>query len=303
MLTGTVRQTGGGVYEVALDDGRVVETSLRGRLKLEERTGSRVVIGDRVHVAEGDEGSATIEEVLPRRTELARRGAGGRGAKILAANVDRVVVVVAALKPEARGNIIDRLLVVGEVNDLESVLVINKLDLDGAPQRARPFSELYRGIGYRVIETSAVSGVGLEDLREVLSSGTSALVGPSGAGKSSLLNALEPGLNLRIGEVSKRRGRGRHTTVSSRLIVLPFGGCVADTPGFSDVGVWGAEPEALDHCFPEFAEAMEECAFRNCTHLHEPDCGVREKLDEGEIDPGRYGSYRVLMEEAEAPGY
>lgn len=303
MLTGTIRQTGGGVYEVALDDGRVLETSLRGRIKLENRTGSQVVIGDRVQVAEAADGSATIEEVLPRRTKLARRGVGGRGAKLLAANVDRLVIVVAALKPEARVNLIDRLLVIGEVNDLEPVLVINKLDLEGAPERAESFTELYRDIGYRVIETSAVSGLGLEDLRDVLSSGTSALVGPSGAGKSSLLNALEPSLELRIGAVSKRRGRGRHTTVSSRLIVLPFGGCVADTPGFSDVGVWGVEPEALDRCFPEFDDVRGECGFRNCTHLHEPDCGVRDKLDEGGIDPERYESYRVLMEEAEPPGY
>lgn len=303
MLTGTVRQSGGGVYEVTLDDGRVLETSLRGRLKLEDRTGSRVVIGDRVRVAEGADGSATIEEVLERRSELARRGVGGRGAKILVANVDRLVIVVSALKPEARVNLIDRLLVIGEVNDLEPVLVINKLDLEGAAERAESLAELYRGIGYRVIETSAVSGLGLEDLREILSSGTSALVGPSGAGKSSLLNALEPGLNLRIGAVSKRRGRGRHTTVSSRLIPLPFGGLVADTPGFSDVGVWGVEQEALDRCFPEFEGARGECSFRNCTHVHEPDCGVRAKLEEGGIEPERYESYRALMEEAEPPGY
>ena len=117
-------------------------------------------------------------------------------------------------------------------------------------------------------------------------------------GKSSLLNAVEPGLGLRIGELSHRKGQGRHTTVSSRLIPLSGGGLVADTPGFSDVGVWGVEPRELEDCFPDFHPHRDECRFRGCSHLHEPGCGVQEALSRGDIDPGRFESYRDLVEEA-----
>jgi ribosome biogenesis GTPase len=228
---------------------------------------------------------------------------------VVAANVDRLVVVMAAAAPEPRSALVDRLLVVGEANHLETDLVLNKMDLLGEPNeggtetcssRLRELAALYRDIGYRVVETSAESGLGLEELRVLLSAGTSALVGPSGVGKSTLLNALEPGLGLRVGELSHRRGTGRHTTVSARLLPLSFGGLVADTPGFSDAGVWGVEPRELEGCFPEFAAHRQSCQFRGCSHLHEPGCSVQEALERGEIDSGRFESYRVLVEEAES---
>ena len=307
MLTGTVHQSGGGVYRVLLDSGDTLDASLRGRLKQEARTRDRVVIGDRVEVlveAEEVGEAGTIERVHPRRSEVVRRGQGGRWAKVLAANVDRLMAAVAVARPELRQPLLDRLLVVGEANHLESVLVLNKVDLLGEDEKGasslsrREFAELYRRIGYTVLETSAESGEGLDELVEVLRLGTSALVGPSGVGKSSLLNALEPGLSLLTGELSERKGRGRHTTVSARLIPLLCGGLVADTPGFSDVGVWGIEARELEGCFPEFAPYRLECRFRGCTHLHEPGCGVKGALEGGEVDSGRFESYRVLVEEA-----
>lgn len=284
---------------MALDDGRRVEASLRGRLKLEARTGDRVVIGDRVRVDETEEGSFTVEEVVPRERELVRRGPDGRGAKVVAANVDRLLVVIAAAQPDPARLLVDRLLVIGEANGVEPVLVINKMDLDSGVWRGRELAELYRSVGYRVLLTSARSGQGIDALRDLLCRDTSALVGPSGAGKSTLLNVLEPGLELRTAEVSRKPRQGRHTTVAARLLELECGGRVADTPGFSDAGLWGIEPAEVDLCFPEIASRLGECRFRGCSHLHEPGCAVRKAVDRGEIDSRRFESYSELRSEAE----
>lgn len=284
---------------MALDDGEAVDASLRKRLKRQRRTGDRVVIGDRVRVAESEDGAFTVEEVLPRENEIVRRVPGGRKAKVVAANVDRLLAVVSARDPEPSRQLVDRLLVIAEANGVEPVLVINKLDLDGAGEVAATLAAPYRDVGYRVLLASAESGRGLDELREVLCRGTSALVGPSGVGKSSLLNALEPSLDLRTGELSGKHRRGRHTTVSARLLELGCGGLVADTPGFGDVGLWGVDPETVDRCFPEFRPLLDRCRFRSCSHLHEPSCGVREAVEAGAVDPERYGSYRVLRAEAE----
>lgn len=299
MVKGTVLRTRGGVYRVALADGRRVDASIRGRLKLEERTGDRVVIGDRVQVADGGDGSYTIEEVLSREREIVRRKPGSRSPKVVAANVEALVAVVAAAEPDPHRQQVDRLLVIAEANDLEGVLVVNKMDLEGAGEPAEELKGLYAPLGYRVLLTSARSGRGLEELQEVLCRGTSALVGPSGGGKSSLLNAIEPGLDLRTGELSRKPRRGRHTTVSARLLELECGGMVADTPGFSDVGLWGLDPEGLDACFPEFLSFVGGCRFRGCSHLHEPGCVVKEAVEDGAIDERRYESYRDLRAEAE----
>jgi ribosome biogenesis GTPase len=296
-VSGTVLESGGGVYVVELDSGERVEASLRGRLKQEARSGSRVVIGDRVRVTRtGD--AWTVEALEPRRTELVRRGRGGRTAKVLAANLDRVFVVVALRAPKASRQLIDRLLVLVESSGMHPILILNKAELEGAAESAAELREVYEPIGYEVVVSSVVTGEGLDQLSALLCAGSSAVIGPSGVGKSSLLNAVEPDLVLRTGALSRKTGTGRHTTVGSRLIVLDCGGRVADTPGFGDVGLWSVAPEGVSGCFPEMASLAEDCRFRGCTHLKEPDCGVRAALEDGRLDPVRYESYRVLREEA-----
>lgn len=297
MTRGTVRETGGGVYTVALADGRVVEASLRGRLKKEDRGGDGVVIGDRVLVQqEGD--AFTIEDVLERETAVVRRRPGARRRKVVAANVQRLVVVTAAADPAPSRELIDRLLVLAESDDIDPVLTVNKMDLPDAPGVAAELAELYRAVGYPVLLVSALDGRGLGDLGEVLCQDTSALVGPSGVGKSSLLNALQPDLGLRIGSLSSKVRRGRHTTVSARLVPLECGGTVADTPGFSDAGAWGLDPEGVALCFPEMRELLGECRFPDCAHVAEPDCAVLEALEQGRIAESRYRSYLQIREEA-----
>jgi len=218
----------------------------------------------------------------------------------VAANVDRVLAVMSARDPDPSPGMVDRLLAVAEASGVHAVLVVNKVDLEGARGTAEGLARLYGGVGYRVLSVSAATGEGVGDVAAELCSGVSALMGPSGAGKSSLLNRLHPELELPIGDLSRKTGRGRHTTVSARLVTLECGGVVADTPGFGDVGVWGVEAAEVAHCFPEIARLEDACRFRGCAHLSEPDCAVRSALEEGRIAESRYRSYVTLREEAAA---
>ena len=298
-MKGMVHLVRGGVYTVALESGTVVAASLRGRLKLEKRTGDQVVIGDRVRVTEVGDETHVIEEVFQRETAITRTRFGGRSTKVLVSNADRLLAVFAASRPKPRRDLIDRLLVVGEYGGVTPVVVLNKVDLEGADEVAEELERVYQPLGYDVLKVSALTGQGMDSFAKQVCQGIAALAGPSGVGKSSLVNTLEPEHQLRTGELSRKRGTGRHTTVTSRLIKLRCGGLVADTPGFSDIGVWGVRQVDLDECFPELRSRAAGCRFRGCSHLHEPDCSVREAVAAGEIDTGRFESYRILFEEAE----
>lgn len=309
-LNGLVRIATGGVYEVELHQGEVVEASIRGRLKLEQRTGDAVVAGDRVLVARQEDGGHTIEAVEPRRTELARRSprSGGQRAKVLVANVDQLVAVFSVANPAPRLRLLDRFLVLAESSGLEAMVVANKVDLV-EPERAAAAGvdageaeattralEDYAALGYPVIRTSVKAELGLEALRERICGRITVFAGPSGVGKSSLLNSLQPGLALRTGEVSEALQKGQHTTVAARLIPLDCGGYVADTPGLRELGLWGIAPSELDFCFPEFRGHLDDCRFgRSCTHTHEPSCAVSAAVAAGDIPMARLESYRALL--------
>jgi ribosome biogenesis GTPase len=301
MPAGTVLNAVGGIYEVRLDDGLLIEAVLRGRLKRDAKSDGQVVAGDDVTLSLQDDGSYAIETVAPRRSQLARKapGAGRSRQKVIAANLDQVVIVFATTKPEPNARMLDRFLILAEANDLRSLIILNKTDLvDEAVSRA--FLEPYVNAGYDTMLTAAKSGAGIDELRARLCGANSALTGPSGVGKSSLLNAVQPGLGLRIGEVSTAMNKGKHTTVSARLIPLECGGYVADTPGLKEVGMWGIEAEDLGSHFPEFRDLVDECRFNtSCSHIHEPKCAVRMAVEAGSVSPERYDSYRKLYEECE----
>ena len=183
------------------------------------------------------------------------------------------------------------------LTEAPAVVVVNKTDLPGAPEFMDLLRRTYREAGYVVLGVSAESGEGLEELDALLAEGTSALVGASGVGKSSLLNALAPELELRTGELSRKVRRGRHTTVTSRLIRLPSGGLVADTPGFGDVGVWGVSREEVEDCFPEIRTRTGQCRFRGCAHLTEPGCAILEAVADGSLARSRWESYAALRDD------
>jgi ribosome biogenesis GTPase len=301
---GVVLRGTGGVWAVRTTEGETREASLRGRLKQDDMGVVKLAVGDAVRLAPDERGGGgwTIVEIMPRRSTLVRREPGGGPRKrVLVANVDQVVVAFAAADPAPHLRAVDRFLVVAEANALAARIVVNKIDrVDPAAVRAQ-FAD-YPRAGYPVHFVSVRTGVGLEEIRDALTGRTSAIAGPSGVGKSSLLNALYPGLNLRVGAVSEAVHKGRHTTVGALLHPLPDGGYVVDTPGLREVGVWGITARELAPCFPEFRPYIEQCRFADCTHRMEPECAVRGAVAAGAISRARYESYAKLFEELEAEG-
>jgi ribosome biogenesis GTPase len=290
---GLVLSRVGGRYRVQCD-GEVVVASLRGRVKV--RSEEKVLVGDRVSLLVKNGDGATIEQVLPRRSVLQRRSPGRKsGVRTVAANLDQVVAVGAARNPDWDAHLMDRFLVVAEANHLPAVIVVNKADLDSAAAAAL---EPYRRAGYRTLVTSASRGDGVEALRGELARRVSLFSGPTGSGKSSLLNAIQPGLRLRTGEVSPRAGAGRHTTVSAEMHPLSGGGYVVDTPGLRDVGLWGLTAGDVADAFPEFRRYVGTCRFDNCRHVGEPDCAVIAAAGRADIAPERLDSYRRFLQEA-----
>jgi len=297
-MRGTVLSGTGGVWRVLGLDGGTYECSLRGRLK---QGGLKLAVGDEVELERGDRGDLTaIASILPRRSKLARRSpGGGRGERIVAANVDQVVVIFAVVKPTPHPRMLDRFLVIAESNELAARIVVNKVDLASEGDAEALFADHVRA-GYPLHLTSTKEGGrGLEALHDALQGRTSALTGPSGVGKSSLMNALYPGLRLRVGEISESVNKGRHTTVGALLHPLPDGGFVADTPGLREIGLWGLEPSELADCFPEFRSLTALCRFADCTHTVEPGCEVLDALSRGEVSATRHESYVRLREEVE----
>ncbi len=256
----------------------------------------RVLVGDDVLLDEHPDGSVTIEEIKERRTVLKRRTPGKtRGTRTVAANVDQVIVVGAADRPPWDPQLMDRFLVVAEANGLSATVVVNKADLS---KEAESLGEAYRAAGYEVLVTSVPNGSGIDRLRRQLTGRISLLTGATGVGKSSLLNAVQPGLSLRTGEVSRRSGSGRHTTTAAEMHPLNDGGFVVDTPGLRDIGLWAVDSMELGAAFPEFAEWIPSCRFDNCRHVEEPGCAVSDAAARGEISQTRLASYRRLLEEA-----
>ena len=300
MTTGVVLARTGSTYRVHTDTGEVTAV-LRGKLK--HRDDDRVVAGDVVDLELQSDGHATISGVRRRKSVLARRAAGERRprAQPIAANVDQVVVVASVRSPEPSPRFLDRFLVIAAANRIPAVIVLNKVDLDRTALDR--LLERYTPAGYQVLATSVRLPEGLAAFRDLLRGRESVLAGQSGVGKSSLLNALDPGLKLRIGEISAKWDTGRHTTRAALVVPLAGGGYVVDTPGLREVGTWGIDPELLAVCFPEFRRFLDQCRFDNCRHLAEPGCAVRDAAEQGAFDADRLVSYQRLYEEVSVPSW
>lgn len=282
MVEGIVIKAYSGYYYVQ-QNSKIWTCRLRGKFRLEKQD---VLVGDIVKLKPADDNTGIVYEVLPRRTRLLRPPV---------ANVDQAIITFAVKNPEPNLGLLDRFLLLAEEAGIRPVICLNKSDLllKGIPQ----WIEIYLKIGYPVLVTSVANSTGIEELKRVLKDKVSVFAGPSGVGKSSLLNALQPGLQLKTGEVSYKLKKGRHTTRHVELIHLTSGGLIADTPGFSSLHLLEIPPEQLVRYFPEMVQYIGACRFTSCSHNKEPNCAVKEAVTRGEISTMRYNSYLQLFTE------
>ncbi|HFE67485.1 MAG TPA: ribosome small subunit-dependent GTPase A [Chloroflexi bacterium] len=305
LLHGRVTKAISGFFTVETEEGPVV-SHLPGRLKKEWQETSLAAVGDWVTISLQEDGTGMIEAVAPRKSVLSRtrpsartRSLASDREQVLVANLDQVVFVFSTKKPHPSLRKLDRFLVVAEMNELTAVICVNKTDLTGL-EKARQMFHLYEEIGYRVIYTSVPENRGIDELRDCLRDKITVFAGSSGVGKSSLLNAIQPGLGLKVNEVSQASGKGLHTTRYAEMFPLNFGGYVADTPGIRGLALFDLEPTELDAYFREIAPYVPACRFSDCSHRHEPGCAVRMAVEQGKISRQRYESYLRLREEHEA---
>jgi len=280
-------------------DGKTHTLPLRGRLfETPSHEVRPVAVGDRVKITLDAQGGA-IDEVMPRTSQLIRASTGDeRKEQVIAANVTLVMVVASVREPTLQPELVDRILAGAEREEIKAVLALTKMDLDSKGQAAQ-WAELYRGIGYRVLQTSVKDTTAtdaLDELRELLHQNMTVLSGASGVGKTSLINTLIPGLDLKIGSLGRIR-QGKHTTTHTQLVPLPGGGHVLDTPGIRNFGLHHLLPIDLSFCFREIKPYVNTCGYRDCTHTVEPDCAVLAALAAGNIQSTRYKSYKLMLQD------
>lgn len=292
---GIVARVRGPVADVLLDDGRIIPAVPRGTLK-RERRGTLLAVGDRVRVVErADKDTWVIEDIAPRERALVRRWPNTQGRMdVIVANPDQAFFMFAVRDPHPRLQMLDRLLIIAEDNEIPAAVIVNKVDLASREEARRIFHD-YEVAGYPVFYISVHTGEGVEDLEHHLHDRITVLAGPSGAGKSSLINALEPSVQLPTMPISRKWRQGKHTTVMAQLIPLSHGGYIVDTPGLREVGLWGVDLENLDYYFPEFRPYLGKCRFNDCRHLDEPGCAVVRAVEEGKISRRRYESYVNIL--------
>jgi ribosome biogenesis GTPase len=304
---GVIVEVSSSLCRVDLGD-RTLVCGLRGSLSAEETGFTNVVaVGDEVLVSEDGADRGIVEAVLPRRSVLARPDVFHDGYRtrdrhlnqVIAANADQLLVVASWREPHLWPELVDRYLITAERNDLSAVICVNKVDLAEDAHNYRTALRPYLGLGYRVLFTSALTGEGVDELREVLCGHMTVLAGLSGVGKSSLLAAVEPGLELDIREVSDRSGAGRHTTTQVTMLKLKAGGFVVDTPGIREFGLSGLLRGELIRFYPEIA-TVEGCRFGDCSHTHEPGCAVKAAVRRGLVSATRYHNYKKIYHALEA---
>lgn len=304
---GRVIKATGSWFIVSTPDDREYKCKVKGNFRIKGiRTTSPVAIGDIVTISVNPDDTAYITAVSPRKNYIIRRASNlSKESHILAANIDRAYLVVTLRDPETPLTFIDRFLATAEAYNVEVAVIINKWDIldNDDLELADAITYLYRSIGYDVLHTSALTGLGIESLKEKLRGKLSLLAGNSGVGKSSIVNAIIPEADVRTGAVSDIHHTGTHTTTFSEIYKLPDGGALIDIPGVKGFGTLDFDPAEVSHYFPEIFEISSECRYGNCTHTHEPGCAVLQALDDHIIAESRYSSYLSILEDCNPDKY
>jgi ribosome biogenesis GTPase len=308
MDIGTVTKSTGSWYSVRLDEaGTALQCRIVGKFRLDDvPLTNPVAVGDRVEVVAEGEGQGMINKILPRRNYVVRQSPRRKhDMHLLAANIDQAVVIVTIVQPTIKPGFIDRFLVMIEHNEIPATIVFNKSDLydEEDMDKFLEMKAVYEKIGYGVLLTSVEKGVGIPEFKELLRDKTTLMSGQSGVGKSSLMNAIQPQLDLRTGEISDYSGKGQHTTTFAEMYELDFGGRLIDTPGIKNLSFNNKDKANLAHSFREFFALSSQCRFGGCLHRNEPGCAVHEALRQGEVSELRFTSYLTLLEEVEDQNY
>jgi ribosome biogenesis GTPase / thiamine phosphate phosphatase len=304
MPEGTVTKSTGSWYTVRLDDGKRVDCRLRGKFRTSDiRTTNPVAVGDRVSIDfEAGKNTGAITGIGKRDNYIIRRSVKlSKASHIIAANIDQAWLIATLAMPRTSTGFIDRFLITAEAYHIPAGLVFNKVDIydDQLLSDLNRLTALYQSIGYRCFVASALRGDGIADIREALKGKTTLLTGHSGTGKSAIINAIEPGLDLKTREISHYHKKGKHTTTFAEMFELSFGASIIDTPGIQEFSLTDFDRKEVWERFPEMRAISSDCQFNNCTHTHEPKCAVKKGLENGSISTMRYNNYLSILNDEE----
>ncbi len=285
-MTGKIIKGISGFYYVYVEGAGLYECKAKGAFRKQK---IKPLVGDNVEIAVIDEANklGNVEKILPRKNELIRPAVS---------NIDMALVIFASAKPDPNFNLLDRFLCMMEYQKVPVTICFNKIDLVDQ-EKLKEYSGIYEPAGYNVIFTCTKTKEGLGSIRSLLEGKTTTVAGPSGVGKSSIINCLQSDITMETGTISEKIERGKHTTRHSEIIPVSHDTYIMDTPGFSSMDVPGVEKEDLWTCYPEFVRHEPYCRFIGCSHINEPDCGVKTAVEDGEISPVRYENYKLLYEE------
>lgn len=297
---GVVIRSTGSWYEVRNSEGHVISCKFKGKFKIAGiKSTNPIAVGDHVtYVPQKGEDTAVIDGILPRSNYIIRKSTKlSKQTHIIAANIDHAFLVITISQPRTSTGFVDRFLLTAAAYHIPVVLVFNKIDLNTEQENElqEKFIGIYEKIGYQCITTSALTGDGLDVLKELMKDQTSMFSGHSGVGKSAIINSIQPGIQLKTAQISNFNQKGKHTTTYAEMHPLNFGGYIIDTPGIKEFGVVDLEKQIVAGYFPEMEKFMHDCKYHNCMHMMEPQCAVKEAVEQGHIAQSRYNNYLAIV--------